>query len=581
MRLAIDGDDLRRRRAVRPGRSAARSTPPWAPRSTARPRTARRSCGSRCRLSSRRTSTAAVRRWVRPPRQGCGGFVCNYSDEGPHRVARAASNPPLNAPLKFDPPQWPRWTCPPPSAPTATTSRPTCPAARSCSPPAAAASPRARSPRSTSAGCTDDTDANVDANRERLAAAAGHPRERFVYGRQVHGASVRRATEPPGPERPAAEEDGQATALDDVAALVFTADCLPVMLVADGGRRGAARRLARAGRRDRRRGRRRAARARRDRADHRRARPGARAAAATRSARRSTRTSRATTRASASATSTSRRSHARSSSAPGSRQVHDVGAVHDVRRRRALLLPPPRQGRHRAPGGGRMAGLITGLEPEAVRAATERVREEIAAAAQKAGRDPPTSSCSPRSSTSRSRSSACSPRPGLTLVGENRAQELEAKATAHPRAALALHRPAPEPQGQADPAVRRADPLGRVGLRAAPARAPRHARDARSSSRSTSPGRRARPASPRTSSAPSSSALRCGSSGLMTMPPFSRGSGGQPAPFRGPARARRGPRTDPALDGHVAGFRGRRRGGCDHRACRHPPVWGMMQGNRA
>jgi polyphenol oxidase len=81
---------------------------------------------------------------------------------------------------------------------------------------------------------TDDGDANIDANRERLAAATPHPRERFAYGRQVHGADVRRATEPPGPERPAAEEDGQATVLPDVAALVFTADCLPVMLVADG-----------------------------------------------------------------------------------------------------------------------------------------------------------------------------------------------------------------------------------------------------------------------------------------------------------------------------------------------------------
>jgi purine-nucleoside/S-methyl-5'-thioadenosine phosphorylase / adenosine deaminase len=81
---------------------------------------------------------------------------------------------------------------------------------------------------------TDDSDANVDANRERLAAAVGRPRERFLYGRQVHETTVRRATEPPGPARPAAEEDGQATALDDVAALVFTADCLPVMLVADG-----------------------------------------------------------------------------------------------------------------------------------------------------------------------------------------------------------------------------------------------------------------------------------------------------------------------------------------------------------
>jgi YfiH family protein len=81
---------------------------------------------------------------------------------------------------------------------------------------------------------TDDTDAHVEANRERLATAVGRPRERFLYGRQVHEATVRRATEPPGPARPAAEEDGQATALEDAAALVFTADCLPVMLVADG-----------------------------------------------------------------------------------------------------------------------------------------------------------------------------------------------------------------------------------------------------------------------------------------------------------------------------------------------------------
>jgi YfiH family protein len=81
---------------------------------------------------------------------------------------------------------------------------------------------------------TDDDGANVDANRERLAAAVGRPRERFLYGRQVHRATVRRATEPPGPGRPAAEEDGQATTLADVAALVFVADCLPVMLVADG-----------------------------------------------------------------------------------------------------------------------------------------------------------------------------------------------------------------------------------------------------------------------------------------------------------------------------------------------------------
>jgi len=81
---------------------------------------------------------------------------------------------------------------------------------------------------------TDDHGANVDANRERLAEAVGLPRGRFLYGRQVHGARVRRASEPPGPERPAEDEDGQATALRDAAALVFVADCLPVLLAAGG-----------------------------------------------------------------------------------------------------------------------------------------------------------------------------------------------------------------------------------------------------------------------------------------------------------------------------------------------------------
>jgi polyphenol oxidase len=81
---------------------------------------------------------------------------------------------------------------------------------------------------------TADDGANVDANRDRLAAAVGLPRDRFLYGRQVHGATVRRATEPPGAGRPAAEEDGQATALPDAAALVFVADCFPVMLAGEG-----------------------------------------------------------------------------------------------------------------------------------------------------------------------------------------------------------------------------------------------------------------------------------------------------------------------------------------------------------
>jgi polyphenol oxidase len=81
---------------------------------------------------------------------------------------------------------------------------------------------------------TVDDSANVNENRARVAAATGCPRERFLYGKQVHGATVRRATEPPGPERPRTDEDGQATALRGHPALVFVADCTPVVLAARG-----------------------------------------------------------------------------------------------------------------------------------------------------------------------------------------------------------------------------------------------------------------------------------------------------------------------------------------------------------
>ena len=82
---------------------------------------------------------------------------------------------------------------------------------------------------------TDDEPGNVAENRRRLGALVGHPWERFCYGRQVHGARVRRATEPPSAARPYTLEDGQATALTDAAAIVFVADCLPILLASPGG----------------------------------------------------------------------------------------------------------------------------------------------------------------------------------------------------------------------------------------------------------------------------------------------------------------------------------------------------------
>jgi purine-nucleoside/S-methyl-5'-thioadenosine phosphorylase / adenosine deaminase len=81
---------------------------------------------------------------------------------------------------------------------------------------------------------TEDAPENVAENRRRLGTFIGHPWPRLCYGRQVHGATVRRATEPPSEQRPYTHEDGQATALTDAAAIVFVADCLPVLLASEG-----------------------------------------------------------------------------------------------------------------------------------------------------------------------------------------------------------------------------------------------------------------------------------------------------------------------------------------------------------
>jgi polyphenol oxidase len=79
---------------------------------------------------------------------------------------------------------------------------------------------------------TDDDRANVEENRARAAAATGHSWADFLYGWQVHGATVRRATE--RRPQPTAQEDGQVTELVGHPALVFVADCTPVLLVGDG-----------------------------------------------------------------------------------------------------------------------------------------------------------------------------------------------------------------------------------------------------------------------------------------------------------------------------------------------------------
>jgi len=79
-----------------------------------------------------------------------------------------------------------------------------------------------------------------------------------------------------------------------------------------------------------------------------------------------------------------------------------------------------------------VAGLIIGLEPEIVRVATARVREEIATAARRAGRDPAEVELLAAVKYVALEELGVLAEAGLELLGENRAQELEAKATAHP-----------------------------------------------------------------------------------------------------------------------------------------------------
>jgi PLP dependent protein len=75
-----------------------------------------------------------------------------------------------------------------------------------------------------------------------------------------------------------------------------------------------------------------------------------------------------------------------------------------------------------------VAQLITGLDPETLRANAEHVREAIAAAARRAGRDPADVELLAAVKYVPTEEIGTLAAAGLTLLGENRAQELEAKA---------------------------------------------------------------------------------------------------------------------------------------------------------
>ena len=78
---------------------------------------------------------------------------------------------------------------------------------------------------------TDDNPANVEENRRRVCAEIGADPGRMAMNRQVHGATVNRAE----PGQRDTSGDGLWTDEPGLPLLKFTADCLPIALVATSG----------------------------------------------------------------------------------------------------------------------------------------------------------------------------------------------------------------------------------------------------------------------------------------------------------------------------------------------------------
>jgi len=78
---------------------------------------------------------------------------------------------------------------------------------------------------------TDDDPANVEENRRRICAEIGADQSRLAMNRQVHGATVNRAT----PGQRDTLGDGLWTDEAQVPVLKVTADCLPIVLASTHG----------------------------------------------------------------------------------------------------------------------------------------------------------------------------------------------------------------------------------------------------------------------------------------------------------------------------------------------------------
>lgn len=75
-----------------------------------------------------------------------------------------------------------------------------------------------------------DDPAAVEANRQRLADVLGLPVERLVFMEQIHSPTVTEVTQESLGKGPIEATDSLITTLKDVALVVLTADCVPVLL---------------------------------------------------------------------------------------------------------------------------------------------------------------------------------------------------------------------------------------------------------------------------------------------------------------------------------------------------------------
>ena len=475
--LEIDGADLIAAGVPRARRSAA-------------------ACGRRCGASSTARSRAASRSW-RSALGGRAGATMEWREEGRRALAGGAS---CRAGPLHDPPR--RGQRRPSTAST------------SASSPRTTAAPSSR----TAAGC----------------GALGLDAGSVSIGRQVHGAELAfHAAAAPSPVRARPDEipevDGHVAATG-LAALVFVADCLPVALAGPAAWRccTAAGAAWQPGSSPRGRGRRR---------DRRRDRPGI-GPCCYEVGDRGPRCLRRLGDGIADGRMLDlRRGRAAAAARGGGRAGRVRRPLHQLRAG-ALLLPPPRRRPHRPPGRAGLArrrkadvpGLIHGLDPAKIAANLERVRElagpevEILAATKYVPLE----------------EMGALAEAGVTLVGENRQQDLAAK---HERWGDAFEwdfignlqsRKVKQLLPRLPP-----DPLGRHRLGPASSSAATAIRRPRSWSRSTSPARRARAASHPAELAAFIERCPVRVVGPDDDAPVQPGPGGLAAPLRPPRRARR------------------------------------------